>query len=192
MLREMEDEAPETIRTLAEGCARFVREAIGVAPDGTPETFPILDHYLSEADPGEKEAVLGLIASSAGAYFGEVVRRITGARWHLSDPEDASSWRLELGHVFLSFNPVGMAREAITGQLEEGWNAHLEVLEQDRRVLAQALENVGSVNEEDYFRLAVRWEVIEQAIAVLEAAAQARGEAELRYGPDAYARVLGA
>lgn len=65
------------------------------------------------------------------------------------------------------------------------------MLEQDRRVIAQALENTGDVSEEDYYRLAIRWEVIEQALAVLEAAAQARGEADKRYGPEVYQRVLG-
>lgn len=192
MLRAMEDQAPETIRTLAEGCVRFVKQAVGVEPDGTPDTLPIVDHYLAGAEGAGKEEVLGLVASSAGAYFGEVVRRATGARWHLGDLEDPSTWRLEMEHVFLSFNPVGMAREAILGDEQDGWNAHLEVLEHDRRVIAQALENVGGVSEDDYFRLAVRWEVVEQALAVLEAAAQARGEEDKRYGRDAYARVLGA
>lgn len=190
MLRPM-DEAPVTIRTLAEGCARFVKQAVGVELDGTPDTLPILDHYLSLAREEQGEEVLGLVATSAGAYFGEVVRRAAGGRWHLGDAADPSSWRLEMEHVFLSFDPVGVAREAITEQDEEGWNAHLEVLEQDRRVIAQALENAGDVSEDDYYRLAVRWEVIEQALAVLEAAAQARGDGEKRYGPEVYERVLG-
>lgn len=197
MLRAMDEHAPETIRTLAEGCARFVKQAVGVELDGTADTLPILDHYLTLAgeertDDAKGAEVLGLVASSAGAYFGEVVRGITGARWHLGDPDDPSSWRLEMEHVFLSFNPVGMAREAVIGGEQEGWNAHLEVLEQDRKLIAQALENVGGVSEGDYYRLAVRWEVVEQALAVLEAAAQARGEADKRYGPEVYERVLGA
>jgi len=191
MLRAMEEQAPEMIRTLAEGCARFVKQAVGVELDGTPDTLPILDHYLAMAREEDGEEVLGLVATSAGAYFGEVVRRVAGGRWVLADEADASSWRLEMEHVFLSFDPVGVAREAITEQDEEGWNAHLEVLEQDRRVIAQALENTGDVSEDDYYRLAIRWEVIEQALAVLEAAAQARGEADKRYGPEVYQRVLG-
>lgn len=190
----MQDDVPETIRTLAEGCTRFVQQALGITLDGTPETLPILDHYLERARDDEargRDEVLGLVATSAGAYLGEVVRRaLPHARWHLGDPADASTWRLELDHVFLAFNPVGMAREAIVEGEEEGWNAHLEVLANDRELLAQSLERVGGVSDEDYWRLAVRWEVIEQAVAVLEGAALARGEEARRWGPDIYARAL--
>lgn len=196
MLRRMEDDAPELIRTLAEGCVRFVKQAVGIELDGTPDTLPILDHYLTLARDDEearkRNEVLGLVATSAGAYFGEVVRRAApSARWHLSDADDPSSWRIELDHVFLSFNPVGMAREAITEKSEEGWNAHVEVLAQDRNLIAETLERVGGVSEEDYFRLAIRWEVIEQSIAVLEGAAHSRGEAAQRFPREVYERVFG-
>jgi hypothetical protein len=188
------DDAPPTVRTLAEGAPRFVKQALGVELDGTPDTLPILDHYLELAREDEarsREEVLGLVATSAGAYFGEVVRRaVPTARWHVGDPEDPSTWRIELEHVFLAFNPVGMAREAITEGDEDGWNAHLEVPSQDRALLAQSLERVGPVSDEDYRRLAVRWETIEQAIAVLEGAAVARGETSRRYGPEVYAAAL--
>ena len=190
----MQDDTPETIRTLAEGCVRFVKQALGIELDGTPETLPILDHYLElarEDDARGRDEVLGLVATSAGAYLGEVIRRGQPmARWHVGDAADASTWRLELEHVFLAFNPVGMAREAITQETEEGWNAHLEVLQQDRAVLEQSLERVGAVEDEDYWRLAVRWEVVDQAIAVLEAAAQARDESTRRWTPEIYARAL--
>lgn len=190
----MQDDAPETIRTLAEGCVRFVKQALGIELDGTPETLPILDHYLERAredDAVSRDEVLGLVATSAGAYLGEVVRRSQPhARWHVGDPDDPSTWRLEMEHVFLAFNPVGMAREAITMEEEEGWNAHLEVLEQDRAVLAQSLERVGAVEDDDYWRLAVRWEGVDQAVAVLESAAQARGEGARRWTPEIYRAAL--
>lgn len=190
----MQDEAPETIRTLSDGCSRFVRQALGIELDGTPETLPILDHYLERARDDEarsRDEVLGLVATSVGAYLGEVVRRATPhARWHVGEIDDPSSWRIEFDHVFLAFNPVGMAREAILEHEEEGWNAHLEVLAQDRDVLAQSLERVGGVSDEDYWRLAVRWEVIEQAIAVVEGAAISRGEEARRWPAEIYRRAL--
>lgn len=190
----MDDEARDVIRTLAEGCVHFVRQAVGVELDGTPQTLPVLDHYLGLArsdDARGREAVLDLVGRAAGAYFGEVVRRaVPGARWALPDEEAPQTWRIELDHVFLAFNPVGMAREAITERDEPGWGAHLEVLAQDRPVLTQALENVGPVGERDYYRLAVRWEVVEQAIGVLQAAAFSRGQREVSHGPDVYRRLL--
>jgi hypothetical protein len=190
----MQDDPPETIRTLAEGCARYVKQALGIELDGTPETLPILDHYLERARDDEarsRDEVLGLVATSAGAYLGEVIRRAQPhARWHVGDVAEPSTWRIELDHVFLAFNPVGMAREAILEHEEEGWNAHLEVLPQDREVLSQSLERVGAVSDEDYWRLAVRWEVVEQAIAVLEGAALARGDEARRWSAAIYARAL--
>ena len=128
---------------------------------------------------------------AANSYLGEVVRRAQPhARWHVGSVDDPSTWRIEMEHVFLAFNPVGMAREAITMEEEEGWNAHLEVLAQDRDVLKQSLERVGAVEDEDYWRLAVRWEGVDQALAVLESAAQARGESARRWTPDIYAAAL--
>jgi hypothetical protein len=187
-------EAPETIRTLAEGCVRFVQQALGIALDGTPETLPILDHYLGLArdeDARGRDEVLQLIATTAGAYFGEVVRRaVEGARWHLEDADDPSSWRIEFDHVFLSFNPVGMVREAILERDEPGWNAHLEVDARDRPLVEQVFEHLGAVRETDYYRLAVRWEAIQHALAVLEGTALARGETARRFTPEDYRRAL--
>jgi len=190
----MEDPVQSVVGPLAEGCTRFAKQAVGVELDGTPDTLPILDHYLSLARQDEapnREEILGLLTASAGAYFGEVVRRsLPGARWHLPDPADPAGWRIEFDHVFLAFNPAGMVREAITEADEEGWNAHLEVLAQDRALLAQSLDRVGAVRDEDYRRLAVRWETVEQAVAVLEGAAQARGETGRRFSAAVYAAAL--
>ena len=189
----MENDAPERIRSLAEGCTRFVAQAIGIELDGTPDTLPILDHYLALArddDARGRDEVLGLVATSAGAYFGEVVRRAHPlARWHAPD-DDPSGWRLECEHVFLAFNPVGMAREAVTEEPEPGWNGHLELLEEDRAVVAEALERVGGVRDEDYHRLSIRFEVVEQAIATLEAHEATRRTGPRRFGAEVYAAVF--
>lgn len=191
---DMKDEVPETIRALAEGCVRFVKNALGIELDGTPETLPILDHYLERAreeDAKERDQVLGLVSTSAGAYFGEVIRRcFPRARWHLGDVGDPTSWRIEFEHVFLAFNPVGMVREAILESESGGWNAHLEVLEADRRAISESLERVGGVSDDDFFRLAIRHEVIDQAVSVLEDSARAKGESDRVWSPEAYERVL--
>jgi hypothetical protein len=190
----MHEEAPETIRTLADGCARFVHRAVWIELDGTPDTLPILDHYVSlvrEDEARDRQEVLGLIATSAGAYFGEVVRRaLPNARWHAPD-EDPTRWRIEFEHVFLSFNPVGLVRETILQQQEEGWNAHLETLPSERAALSRAYERVvGPVRDEDYYRLAIRYEAIELALNVLEGESLARGETSRRFSPSVYAAAL--
>ena len=187
------DTSPLAVLELAAAAVRFVQQNLKIELDFTADTLPLLDHYLdaSRADAKKNDELTTLITSAAGAYLGEVVRRTyPTARWHL-DPGDHSGWRIELEHVFLSFNPIGMAREALAQASEEGWNAHLEMLEADRRLVAQTLERMGEAAEDDYYRLTTRFEVIEHAIATLEGAAQSRNEAGRRYGADAYAAVLG-
>jgi hypothetical protein len=174
---------------LAAACVAYVRRAVGIELDFTPDTLPILDHYLSTvlAEGDEKPEIVELVVSSAGAYFGEVLRRSLGnMRWHLDDA-DPSAWRLELEHVFLFFNPLGMAREAIVGAEQPGWMAHLEVLPRDRSLLEQSLARMGDVREDDYFRLAIRFEVVEQVVSALEGASLARQAQGEVFAPAVYA-----
>ncbi|HEX6245463.1 MAG TPA: DUF6278 family protein, partial [Polyangiales bacterium] len=78
------ENAPDSILDLANACVRFVQQALSLELDYTPDTLPLLDHYLQSAQDVSKEEVLSLVAPAAGAYFGEVVRRQLGpARWHL-------------------------------------------------------------------------------------------------------------
>lgn len=174
---------------LAAACVEYVRRAVGIELDFTPDTLPILDHYLASVvgEDGEKDAIAELVISSAGAYFGEVLRRSLGRmRWYVST-DDPTDWRLELEHVFLFFNPLGMVREAIVGADQPGWMAHLEVLPRDRGLLEQSLSRMGDVREDDYYRLAIRFEVVEQVLAALEGASisrQAQGEV---FAPNVYA-----
>src|SRR5687768_5744385 len=49
---ETETGAPVVILELAEGCRVFVARSVGVEPDFTPETLPLVDHYLEVARGG--------------------------------------------------------------------------------------------------------------------------------------------
>jgi hypothetical protein len=181
--------AETRVLDLAAACVAYVRRAIGIELDFTPDTLPILDHYLDEVVTAgdDKPEVLDLVVSSAGAYFGEVLRQSLGnMRWHLDDT-DPTAWRLELEHVFLFFNPLGMVREAIVSAEQPGWMAHLEVLPRDRALLEQSLERMGGVREDDYFRLAVRFEVIQQVVCALEGASVARQAQGEIFGTAVYA-----
>jgi hypothetical protein len=186
---QIPEPARQDVLELATACVEYVRRAVGIELDFTPDTLPILDHYLGSVlgDDGEKDAIAELVISSAGAYFGEVLRRSLGRmRWHVS-PEDPTDWRLELEHVFLFFNPLGMVREAIVGADQPGWMAHLEVLPRDRGLLEQSLSRMGDVREDDYYRLAIRFEVVELVLSALEGASisrQAQGEV---FAPTVYA-----
>lgn len=182
--------APEPVLERAASCVRFVLGALKIELDFTPETLSLVDHWLSTAREGDA-SLERLVAEAAGAYFGEVVRRaLPGARWRIGKTPE--TWRIELDHVFLAFNPIGVALEALCEDDAPGWNAHLEVLKEDRALLEQTLQRLGDVREDDYYRLAVRWEVIEHVEAALESAAASRGEVERHFSPDVYAAALDA
>lgn len=191
--RDPNSESPGSIDDLARACVAYVKRNVGVELDGTPDTLPILDHYLhtlteEAGDDGVKEEVIDLVVRSAGAYFGEVVRNTLGrGRWHLDPDGDPTGFRFELEHVFLFFNPLGMVREAIASAEQPGWLAHLEVLPRDRPLLDQSLERMGDVREDDYYRLAIRFEVIEQVVSALEGASISREAQGEVFSPAVYA-----
>jgi hypothetical protein len=187
------ERAPVVVEDLALAAFRLVKEKVGFELDFTPETLPVLDHYLQSLREGDvvDEKQLAFVAPCAGAYFGEVVRRaLLGVRWHCPGAK-YEGWRLEWGHVFLWMNPIGAAVETILGQAATGWSAHLSLLPAEREIVEQSLENAGGVSPEDFFRLAVRYEVLEQAASVLETLAQRKGEIVRTFGPDVYAAALG-
>ena len=103
--------APDAVLERAASCVRFVLATLKIELDFTPETLSLVDHWLGTAREAADDTIEPLIVEAAGAYFGEVVRRaLPGARWHVAPK--AVEWRIELDHVFLSFNPIGVAIEA--------------------------------------------------------------------------------
>ena len=168
---------PDAVRELADACLAYVTRAVGVELDFTPETLPILDHYLRNVPPETSDEVLGLVGPTAGAYFGEVVRRSLGgnARWeHPAD--DYSAWRLVFDRVGLSFNPIGAALECARRGEVEGSGAHFQVRAVDRALVDDALARTEPVPADDFHRLAVRYDALEHVLEVLLARAQARHE----------------
>ena len=178
---------PEHVDDLATSCVRYVERALGLTLDYTPETLPLVDHWLRTGDASTSPELLELAAPAAGAYFGEVIRRALGdARWY-APPGEPRRWRLEYEHVFLAFNPIGLAVEASTGDQVEGWTADFQLLPADRATIEDALSRTtGDVREEDFYRLAVRYDVVEQIVETLRALAAARLEHDRFFGADAY------
>jgi len=182
-------EAPSVVLDLADSCVRFVQRTLGIELDYTPDTLPILDHYLRGAHGVSQEEILGLVAPAAGAYFGEVVRRQLGpSRWHW-ESDDFSECRLEFERCFLSFNPIGIALEAVVQSETEGYGSNLALLKEEEPLVREALERTGDVSPDDYFRLAVRFEVIEQVVVLLVERAIQQNELARRFGPEVYAAL---
>jgi hypothetical protein len=89
----------------------------------------------------------------------------------------------------LSFNPIGSALEAVLGAEVEGYGSHLALLPEDEGLVQTSLERAGEVREDDFFRLAVRFEVIEQVVALLVEKAIAKDELSRRFGSEVYAAL---
>lgn len=185
----MEDSAPpQLIEDLSQSCLRAVDKALGISLDGSPETLSILDHYLREqaGQVANKSDIVGLVAPMAGAYFGEVVRNeFSGARWH-APAEKYEDWRIEFEQVFLFFNPLGVALEALMGRTVGAYGASFRVRDSDKAYMEEALKVLGPIREEDFFRTTIRMECLEQIHHRLLERAQTQGEAARRYMPEEY------
>jgi hypothetical protein len=186
----------EEIRELSASCEQHVRDAVGLALDGSIETLPILDHYvrLSRDAARERPELLPLLARTVGAYFGQVVADHFGGFWSLSSP-DAHSWHVCLRNVYLAFNPIGMAHAALTWSLERddipaGPPAELRLSRKDREWVEQRLAALPPVREMDFFSLSTRVEGIEVAVAALSEQMAEAGIQDVIYDDDDYADDL--
>lgn len=180
---------PERVREAALACVQYVQRALGVALDFTPETLPLLDHYLAGARSAGDE-IRALVAPAAGAYFGQVVRRVHPARWAQVD-DDPLRWRLEFETCFLHFRPGILALEAIMHRDEVIDGGGFQVNPAELDAVRQALAVLGEVAVEDYYRLSTRFEVLEAVIDRLMGAAVSRGEEDVYVGAEVYRQAAG-
>jgi hypothetical protein len=149
---------PGAVFELAERTVDFVRRALNIALDYTPETLPLLDHYLKSV-PHDQPDTVRLIASTAGAYFGEVVRRTLGGDWHDREDQAPIDWVLELSGG-VKITPGGMAALAILGAESEGVEGGMDVPLSQRELVEEALLARGRVAEDEFFSLSGRLEVL--------------------------------
>ena len=189
------DLPPEPIADNANACVRFVQDALQLELDYTPDTLPILDHYVrTRAAIGQAgEEVRDLLTPALGAYFGEVVRReLSGVRWHIPvERDDFTSYRLEFESIFLHFNPLGIAREVLEQEDVDGFGATFQVLDEARAALEHALEESGSVSVDDYYSFTVRHETLDQVISILAGIEQHHSGPPRTFGPEVYRAASG-
>ncbi len=116
---------PTAVAELAASCVRYVKQSLGIELDFEPETLPLLDHYLEQARgslaalrsaprtlaeahaPAALPPQATLLIATAGAYFGEVVRRRHDAWWR-AEGDDPLAYRVELGSAFVALSPMAM------------------------------------------------------------------------------------
>lgn len=181
---DQQEAAPREVEELATACIDYVQRATGVRLDFTVETLPVLDHYLRSArgEVATKPELLEVVAASAGAYLGEVLRRKLPLRW-FAPPGEHRRFRVELENAFLSFNPIGIAVEALHLEAAEGWGAHFRMRPEDEKVAAAALAKLPEVEEEEYFAPSSRIEVLEIVIDAITGGVSGRVYGPEDYGP---------
>lgn len=92
-----------------------IKRVLNVELDDSPTALAFVDHHLRSAMAESRTPILALLAASAGAYYGEIVRREMGGTW-IGDGKDPRRLRLLLDHQFIYFSPVDQALEAILGE----------------------------------------------------------------------------
>jgi hypothetical protein len=188
---EAEAALPTQIAQWSDACREFVKEALGLELDYTPETLPLLDHYVRTKAKRPAGEVRDLLTPPLGAYFGEVIRRsVGGARWHAPE-EDYPSYRLEFDGFFLHFNPLGIASEVVAGTDVDGMGAHFQILDEARELVESALSAGDAVSEEDYYTFTVRFETLELVIAVLLGLESKHTAQPRRFSHDVYRAASG-
>lgn len=181
-----EEPPPIAVAELVASCVRFVTTRYQTPLDQTPETLPLLDQYVREAriEVAQRPEAIDLIQGAVGAYFGELVRLTFGGHWLAEG--DPSTWRVRLRHVYLSFNPIGVAREALLEQDAEGFGTHFEVDPGEREVVERRLASLPPAPEDEYYTPSTRWEVLEMVHEALRAHMSANGTGDVEFGPDDY------
>ena len=145
----------------------YVKRALGMEVDYSRETLPVLDHYLGQV-PRDQPETVALVASAAGAYFGEVARRTLGGEWEgagLGRGDPPASWRVRLSGG-VTFSPVGFAAESIFQADVEGYDGAFEVPPADRQAVEDALAE-KAVPEDEYYSLSGRLEVLEDVVELV-------------------------
>jgi hypothetical protein len=166
----MDDPVPLRVREYAEQAVAYVRNALGVTLEYDSDTLPVLDHYLRTVDAGAtgQAATLQLVISTAGAYFGEVVRRRLGGRWELST-EDVE-WRMVLP-TGVNFAPMGFVAAAIAQADLDDLDSEFDAPARMKPYVQQALARMGEVSVEEYYSLCGRLDTLEHVHEVLVAVA---------------------
>jgi hypothetical protein len=162
-MSEVSTDCPATVHDFAEQAVEYVRRALGVTLAYDSETLPVLDHYISQI-PGGGAAARDLVLATAGAYYGEVVRRHLGGRWQADG--DPAGWRLVLPGA-LSFSPVAFVAAAMARGGDSDLDDSFQMPDLLRPLVETALEAMAPVSEAEYFSLCGRLDTLEHLLDCL-------------------------
>jgi hypothetical protein len=185
-------EAPAHVLELAGACTRFVQARYGVALDFDPDTLSLLDQWVHDAREAREEGpTMDLVQAAAGAYIGEVIRRQFGGTWHAPEGFGTwADWRLCLAPVYCAFNPIGMAREALLLEPQDGWHAHFELDPAEADAVEARLAALPQVEENEYYAPSTRYDVVCIVVDALRESLRARGLGDVSFTAEDYADSL--
>ena len=175
----MDSPVPARVREYADQAVEYVRRALGLTLEYDSDTLPLLDHYLRQLSGlgSDQPATVALVVTTAGAYFGEVVRRRLGGRWETGGDDD-DEWRVVLP-TGLNFAPAGFVAAAIAMADLDDLDSEFDAPPRMRPYVQRTLERMGEVSVEDYYSLCGRLDTLEHVHEVLVAvAAQMLGNAD--------------
>jgi hypothetical protein len=161
-------DAPPQVAEFARQTVEYVKRALGLELAYDSDTLPLLDHYLRSV-PDNQPATIELLATTSGAYFGEVVRRRMGGRWDTSS-EDIAEWRVFLP-TGINFSPAGFVAAAIVRADLDDLDTTIDAPARMLPFVEQTLARMGEVSEEDYYSLCGRLDTLEHVHEVLVAVA---------------------
>ena len=157
---------PELVQSFVDGAREYVRRAIGVELDGTPESLAFVDHYVERCrTPALADDLLALTATALGAYFGELAIARFGGHWVLDG--DPASWQVALEVGDLRIRPVAIAALALRSGEVEGYDGSLSTRPEWMDRLADALAQAPPVDQDYYYSLTGRFETLEHAADLL-------------------------
>jgi hypothetical protein len=177
---------PPQVAELAAACVRFVASRHAAALDFAPDTLSFVDHWVREAraEVTVRPEVVEVVQAAAGAYLGEVVRRAFGGSWRTEGHH--AEWRLQLERVFCSFNPIGMAREALLLESADGWGAHFELDPAEADAIEQRLAALPPAPDDEFYAPSTRFDVVAILFEALRESMRSRGLSDVRFGPEDY------
>jgi hypothetical protein len=170
----------ELLEELDLSCRQFVWAKLKLELDGSAETLPILDHYLASArvDLAAGPHAGELVVQAVGAYFGNVVAATIEGFWRTPTPrvEDAV---ICARPAYLAINPFGVAHDVLNRSTRhQGPSSELRVDPSQRELIEQRLARLPPPDEDEYFTLSARLEVLEITLAALREQGHAQGRQE--------------
>jgi hypothetical protein len=158
----------EHIAELCRAANQYVERAVGMSLPGGEDSLAFVDHYLGvvRESGAISDELLSLVSAALGAYLGEVAIAGDAGEGEAGDAGDPATWRVELLCAPLTFDPVGMAAEALRLGPVEGHFAGLTTVPDYSAALVDALGK-NPVSEEYYYSLTGRLETLGYAVELL-------------------------